>query len=267
MDDAPSQALAVRPAMPLDHTLRVARILAASRYFRDVTSMEQAAAKILAGQEFDIPPMAALQNIYVIDGKTSFNATLIAALIQRSDEFDYHVRVKTAQRCEIEFFRHGESRGVESFTIEEARTAGLLGKANWQHYPKAMLFSRALSNGAKTYCAKVFLGLPVYTPEELDPDIAVDERGDVIAADYHEVSDAPPPATAEQKQQIQAWFREQKMRGPAQDAWLAAQALPPISQMSDDDARRALARTVVEDPPAPDPPPDPEPTEADVPAA
>ena len=52
-----------------------------------------------------------------------------------------------------------------SFSIEEAKQAGLLGKDNWKNYPARMLKHRALSFAARDSFPDVFAG--IYTPDEI----------------------------------------------------------------------------------------------------
>ena len=59
---------------------------------------------------------------------------------------------------------------------------------SWKHYPRNMLFSRAISNGAKWYCPDLFGG-PVYTPDEMDA--IVDVQGEMVVGE--------PDATPEEK--------------------------------------------------------------------
>ena len=58
-------------------------------------------------------------------------------------------------------------RGVETFTIDDAKMAGLSGKGPWKSYPRAMLFNRAISDGRRTFAPDLFGGGKGYTPEEL----------------------------------------------------------------------------------------------------
>ena len=51
--------------------------------------------------------------------------------------------------------------------MEDARRAGLENKFIWKQYPRNLLFARALTNGARWYCAEIFGGA-VYTREELE---------------------------------------------------------------------------------------------------
>ena len=65
-------------------------------------------------------------------------------------------------------------------------------------FPRNMLFARSLSNGVKWFCPDIFLGAPVYTPDELGA--TVDEQGEVIELPVTvTVSDRIPSPTQEQE--------------------------------------------------------------------
>lgn len=165
-----TQAVAVRPTQQLD-TLTVGRLIAQSGYFADAKDQAQAVVKILAGQEIGVGPIASMMGIYIVSGKPTYSANLIAALIKRSGRYDYRVRTWDAKQCVIAFFEQGQELGESAFTLQDAETAELTTGRNahsWKHYPKNMLFARALTNGARTYCPDVSSGIPLYTPEELD---------------------------------------------------------------------------------------------------
>lgn len=138
---------------------------AASGFFgKDVQKASQAVTKILAGQELGLTPMASMTGIYLVEGKVQVGATMLAAVVQRSDRYDYRIIRLDDQACEIRFIVDGEERDpVSSFTIEEADTAGLIGKKNWKNYPRNMLFARAMSNGVKWHCPDLLGGMPIYT--------------------------------------------------------------------------------------------------------
>lgn len=237
------QSLAVRPPMALmsvAETMDRARILQASGYCAGIGKLEQAAVKIWKGQELGLPPVASMEGIYFFDGKMTLAATMMGALIQRSGRFDYRVRDWTAQECRIEFFDRGESVGVASFSIEEARAASLLTKDNWRKYPKAQLFSRAMSQGAKAYCPAVFAG-PVYTPEELAPESAINpETGEVIEGVYAEYTPEyiPPLITAAQKATLNALLRGKT--GPARTAFLERFEARNVGELTAATAQQAI---------------------------
>lgn len=150
--------------------LKIGNTLARSGYFADAKQEAQAVVKVLKGLELGIGPVTAMTEVHIVQGKPALSATLIAALIKRSGRYDYRITAHTDRECVIEFFEKRadkwESSGTSSFTVEDAARAGLAIRETWQKFPRNMLFARALSNGARWYCADVFGGA-VYTPEEL----------------------------------------------------------------------------------------------------
>jgi hypothetical protein len=165
----------------LQDVMAIGKILAASRFFKDADTESKAVAKILRGWELGIPPVASLENIHVMDGKTSLSVHLVSATIDQSGMYRKRVIETTNSLCIIEFHAKLDGSwqevGHSQFTIEDAKLAGLLGKTNWQKYPKAMLYARALTQGARLYCSSVFLG-HIYVPEELGAE--TDESGEIV---------------------------------------------------------------------------------------
>ena len=64
-----------------------------------------------------------------------------------------------------------------SYTIEEAKQAGLLGKDSWKNYPAAMLRARAVSIVARAVFPDSIMGCS-YIHEELGAE--VNEEGEII---------------------------------------------------------------------------------------
>jgi hypothetical protein len=157
------RALAV---LSIADTLSIGAILSKSGYFKDTTDQAQAVAKVLAGQELGIGPVASMRGISFVMGKMSLDAGLVAALIQRSGRYDYRVVTHTADECRLAFYDGGKAVGESRFTMADASAADLKGKDMWKKYPKNMLFARALTNGARWYCPGVYFGA-VYSGDEL----------------------------------------------------------------------------------------------------
>lgn len=164
-------------ALSLADMQDVAKTFAASGYFKDVTDVAKAYTKVLAGSELGIPPMQAMTGIHIVEGKPTLSAALVGALIKRSGRYDYQVKTLTDTECVLVFLQDGKEAGESPFTIDDAKKIGVAGKQVWQKYPRNMLLSRALTNGARWFCPDVFGGA-IYTPEELGA--AVDEDGDAI---------------------------------------------------------------------------------------
>lgn len=171
-----------------DEVERAAKAMAASGFFTDTKSISQAIVKIMAGQELGFGPFASMNGVYIIQGRPSFGANMMAAAVKASGRYNYRVVEMSDTKCEIAFFEQGQECGRSSFTIEDARKAGT---KNLDKFPRNMLFARAMSNGVRWYCPDVTNGSAVYTPEELGAE--VDGDGNVVVLPA-EVIEAEAPA-------------------------------------------------------------------------
>jgi len=139
---------------------------------------EQATIAMLTGWELGLGMMAALNYVDVIPVKgggfrPSLRAQAMLALINSSGVLDAvdvtdHADDKGPSGCSVYMRRiigRTTVEHTESFMREDALRAGLLGKSNWQNYPAAMYYNRALSGAARRICPDVIMGL--YTPEEI----------------------------------------------------------------------------------------------------
>lgn len=160
-----------------------------SGFFSDTRDAAQAIVKIMAGQELGFGPIASMTGVYIVKGRVSLSANLMAAAVKRGSKYNYRVREHSDEACTLEFFENGQSLGTSRFTMAEAVAGNLhmdwnkdkqkwVEKATWKNFPRNMLFARAMSNGVKWHCPDIFGG-PVYTPDELGATID-GETGEVI---------------------------------------------------------------------------------------
>lgn len=188
-------AIAIRDDMSLG---QLGDMLAKSGYFTDARDAAQCVVKVLAGKELGFGPVASMTGVYIVKGKVSLSANLMAAAVRRSGRYTFKVNVLTPTNCEIEFFEiiagKRESLGVSVFTLADAQKAGT---QNLDKFPRNMLYARAMSNGVKWFTPDV-TGGPVYTPEEMGE--RVNEDGEIIDAQpikqapYVAPTPAPMPA-------------------------------------------------------------------------
>lgn len=125
---------------------------------------------VLTGAELGLAPMQSIRAIDVIKGKPTLKAEAMVALVRRRrDVCEYLVlRESTATKCTYETKRAGDpSPTTMSFTVEDARAAGLLGNDNYKRFPAAMLRARCGSAICKAVYSDLLLG--VYDPDELEP--------------------------------------------------------------------------------------------------
>lgn len=170
-----------------DEVERAAKAMVASGYFADTKAISQGIVKILAGQEIGFGPFASMNGVYIIQGKPSFGANMMAAAVKASGRYNYRVTEMTEKACEIAFFENGQQCGSSRFTIEDAKKAGT---KNLDKFARNMLFARAMSNGVRWYCPDVMNGSAIYTPEELG--VETDEDGKPLEPIITEVIEVEP---------------------------------------------------------------------------
>lgn len=179
--------------------LGIGEIFVKSRFFNDTQEAAQAAVKILAGRELGIGPFAAMTGIYIVKGRVTLSANLMASRIKASGKYDYRLVTSTATECVIEYLqKNGDgwaSIGTSRFTMKDAVDAQVANGDNWKKYPRNMLFARAMSNGFKWFTPDLASGAPVFTPEEMGVREGVNpETGEVIEGESTTVdASAPEP--------------------------------------------------------------------------
>lgn len=166
-------------SLPLGELYQLGKTLLPTGFLPStIKTAEQAVAIMLKGQELRIPPMYALSNIVVIQGKPAANAELMLALIYRDHGDDAITFTETAATgATISYKRRSwKQRQTFTFTAADAKTAGLSG-GNWSKYPAAMLRARCISAVARLAFPDTIGGM--YTPEELGADTNL-ETGEIV---------------------------------------------------------------------------------------
>lgn len=147
-----------------------ARMCAASGVAR-VGTAEAAAVIICAGLELGLTPIQALQGMHLMEGRVTLAAdTIVALVVRRTDVCEYWRCIEaTASSHTIETKRRGdEFRPVRrTWTLEDAKRAGLVGRAIWQRYPADMLRHRCSTALAREVYPDLVAGM-AYTREEID---------------------------------------------------------------------------------------------------
>lgn len=128
---------------------------------------------ILFGDELGIGPMQSLAQIHVIDGRPAAAPELMRALVLRAGH-TFKVVEKSADKVTV----YGKRRDSDSdctvtFTMDDAKQAGLAGRPSWKNYPRAMLMARATSELCRDIFSDVIAGLS-YTPDEVSDGRTVD---------------------------------------------------------------------------------------------
>lgn len=158
------------------------------------------------GAELGLPPLQAMQSIAVINGRPTIWGDAVIALVRGSGllEAIQEDVGDTSATCTVK--RRGETPTARTFSLEDAKKAGLSGKQGpWTQYPKRMMQMRARA----------------WALRDVFPDVL---RGVHVA---EEAQDMPP----------------ERAMGPAP---ILAEPAPGASRTSDVKARLAAKRKLAE---------------------
>jgi len=186
---------------------------------------------ILSGDEAGIGPMQSLRQIFVTDdGKVGMAAELMRSLVLRegheiwADEYT-NTRVTMAGR------RKGqENPSRVTWTMDDAKKAGLGNKQNWTKYPRAMLAARATTELCRLIFADVIAGIS-YSMEEL-------EDGDVLDAPA-DSNGTQSPTPTRRKASAPRRSRTKDTEGPPSPS--SGPPPPPLPGEDEPDAPTAAA--------------------------
>lgn len=179
---------------------RVSNGIAKGRRFKDVTTPEDALARILVGRDLGMTPTDAIAHITFSDGSPVIAAEVQGAMLRNfvgpdGERYDFDVVTPAASRdseCHITIKRREggattwKKRGTEIFTLEDAERAELTsGNDFYRKYPRRMLFARALT-----------AAIAIYAPEvvhpQLDMQLAAAEILDVVGQGSGELAEGDP---------------------------------------------------------------------------
>jgi len=119
---------------------------------------------ILLGQELGLGPMQSLQMVNVIEGRPAVSAQLMRALVNRAGHRIDIVEVKQDSVTLAGQHRLTGARGEVTWSLADAKQAGIDKNPAWSKYPRSMLLARATTELCRMMFAEVIGGL--YTPEE-----------------------------------------------------------------------------------------------------
>jgi hypothetical protein len=200
-----------------------AKALVASKFLpKAVDTPEKAIAIMMTGRELGIGPMQALRCINIIDGRPALAAELIAGLVlRRVTGGVLEVAASTNDRCTVLAARPGRPEREFTFTMEDAKAAGLTAKDNWKKYPRAMLRCRAITEAARAIFPDATLG--VSDPDELGA--VTNDAGEIVAMPEklprittHAEPDEDPDATGDAELQARYMARMEEVEQMVGDA-------------------------------------------------
>ncbi len=127
---------------------------------------DEITAQILYGRDVNLPPMVALQQIHIIEGRPSLSALSMRGLAQAKG-VRFRLEESTETRCKMSAKAPQDTEWTSVvWSMDRAKKLGVATKRNWQNQPTAMLIARATSELCRLVAAPLFLGIS-YSTEEL----------------------------------------------------------------------------------------------------
>lgn len=131
------------------------------------------AAVMLTGRELGMPPMRAARSLMLIKGKVVEDAS--SQLARFKADGGRATFTELDDKTATLHLRHPNGdEHTETFTLADAKAAGLLSNPTWQKFPRAMLRSRAITAGLKSVGWEGAVG--AYDPDEARHFDDTDER-------------------------------------------------------------------------------------------
>jgi hypothetical protein len=114
------------------------------------------------GAELGLKPLQALQNLAIINGRPALWGDAVIALVRNSPLCEYVSESDDGHTATCRVKRRGEAEEVRTFSMDDAKVAGLLGKAGpWTQYPKRMRQMRARAFALRDVFPDVLRGMSI----------------------------------------------------------------------------------------------------------
>ena len=138
------------------------------------------------GAELGLKPLQAIQNIAIINGRPALWGDAVIALVRGSPACEYVIEESDGKTAVCKVKRRGEPEQFRSYSMDDAKQAGLLGKQGpWSQYPKRMLQLRARAFALRDVFPDVLRGMPV-----------AEEAMDAPTEKFMGAAEVVPPAPA-----------------------------------------------------------------------
>jgi hypothetical protein len=186
----------------LEPAARLARMIADTDFVPRAMRGNAAAitACVLFGAEIGIGPTQALAKVHIVEGRPAPSAELARSLLLSAGH-DMWIEEATTTRVTVAGKRANSDHVQKvTWTMDDAKKAGLAGKQNWAKYPRQMLTARATAELARMVAPDALGGISVFAEEIGDDEPA--DIGDITPtttaaapkAKTRRLAAAPPPA-------------------------------------------------------------------------
>ena len=169
-DETPTTAVSIYEPKTVDQSMWLAKTIAESGMApAGLDTPQKILVAMMHGSALGLNAMQSIQNIHVIKSKPTLSADLMGAVVRQSQACLYlRETVATPERVTMTTARTDdpEHEFSRTWTLEDAKRAGLANSSTWRSYPRQMLRARCLSEICRAVFPEVVGGF--YVPHELD---------------------------------------------------------------------------------------------------
>jgi hypothetical protein len=146
--------------MPLSEVKELVSIYLKSGLASGIKSVEQGIVVAMLGMEMGMQPLHALRSLHVMDGKPVLASEALVALVHKGGRCKYFRCVEsTAEKATFETMAISDPEPTRlTFSMDDAKRAGLAGRGPWQKYPQAMLRARCAMALARAHYPDAVMG-------------------------------------------------------------------------------------------------------------
>jgi hypothetical protein len=152
---------------------------------------------IQMGAEVGLAPMQAVQSIAVINGRPSLWGDGLLALVQGHGDCEDVIETDDGETATCIVKRRGRADTTATFSMADARNAGLAGGNVWKSYPKRMRQMRARGFALRDAFADVLKGLNLAEEQrdivEARAEVKAPQASTTLPANTQTAPAEPPP--------------------------------------------------------------------------
>ena len=128
----------------------------------------------LFGREIGMSPISAAQGLYAVEGRVGLYAETMRAMVYAAGH-EIKIVTQDTAKCVIAGKRAGSDEWQQfTFTLQEARDAGLANKDNWKKYAVDMLLARATARMCRAIFPDVIRGFAAAEEiQDMEPAVTV----------------------------------------------------------------------------------------------
>ena len=192
LENLPAQSVQRMQSLVISlHTLEMCRSLAhhfcstemVPKQFRE--KPEDGAVAIMWGNEIGLDPLQSLQNVSVVNGTPSLWGDALTAIVKGSGQCEYLTSTfdDSTMTATVKTKRVNEPEEIRSYSMDDAKKAGLATKDTYMKHPKRMLQARARSHLLNDVYPDLLKGIKIREVMEEDgprKEVDVTPRGSTL---------------------------------------------------------------------------------------